>query len=286
TLRSYAESYVVTATVPADQLTEPAIITYPSDQQHLSTAIVDVRGTCPAQSYVKLFRNGNFSGVAQCVNNTFTIRTSLDVGANQLQARVFNLTDSEGPLSSPITVYYDVSAPATPSHPKEPPPARPSPTGPPSTGPLIILTDYKYQVHYRGDPFEWTLEVRGGRQPYTVIVDWGDDSQSTIEIGEGSPLTITHAFPEIQVYEPLITAVDQNGAVVVLQLSAVVKEPVTGPTSSPFASIQRYLWIVWSVYGVVVLMVLSFWLGEQEFARQFADRRAPRRTRAHKGRGV
>jgi hypothetical protein len=107
TFKSTAVSYDVTATVPAPIPNTPAVITAPSNQEHVPNAVIDVSGTCPPQSYVKLYREGNFSGVSTCTASAFHIQTSLSPGANQLTARVFSVTDQEGPAATPVNVWYD-----------------------------------------------------------------------------------------------------------------------------------------------------------------------------------
>lgn len=109
TFPGLAATYDVTATVPAVALTEAAIIKQPTDQKHVSSPLVDVQGDCPDDSYVKLYHDGVLGGVDVCNNGGhFHIQTSLLPGANELKARVFNLTDNEGPDFAPITVYYDL----------------------------------------------------------------------------------------------------------------------------------------------------------------------------------
>lgn len=107
TFRATADTLNVTATVHAAPLTTPAIITSHYDQQHVNESQADVSGTCPADSYVKLFKNDIFSGVAQCIGGTFTIPTTFAPGPNKLQAKAYNITDNEGPVVAPITVFFD-----------------------------------------------------------------------------------------------------------------------------------------------------------------------------------
>ncbi|HEX7964047.1 MAG TPA: hypothetical protein VF466_05690, partial [Candidatus Saccharimonadales bacterium] len=111
----------VTATVPAELPASAATIVSPSPQQHFSSPTATVIGDCPAQSYVKLYRNAAFSGVSQCTANTYQIQTSLTQGSNQLEAQVYNLTDQAGPAGAPLTVYYDEVTQATPPVPAETP---------------------------------------------------------------------------------------------------------------------------------------------------------------------
>ena len=107
TFRAQADTLQVTATVHAQLPSAPAVITSYYDQQHVSTPDGTVSGTCPADSYVKLYRNDAFVGVADCSAGSFSMPIIFNVGANKLQARVYNITDDEGLQSSPVTVYYD-----------------------------------------------------------------------------------------------------------------------------------------------------------------------------------
>jgi len=101
----------VTATVPAPVLTEPAVILQPSDGQHVTAEVITVSGSCPDDSYVKLYRGGNFVGSSLCSGGGFGVQTNLSLGENELKVLVFNLTDQQGPGSSPIRVYYDLPVP-------------------------------------------------------------------------------------------------------------------------------------------------------------------------------
>lgn len=376
TFPGLAATFDVTATVSAPTPSTPAFITSPYHQQHTPQPEVMVAGTCPAQSYVKLFRSTVFSGVGQCIDNSFNIQTTLTPGENELNAKVFNITNEEGPVSPPVIVYYDQISIA-PSQPEAMPTeivvmaveasgyskkktpeasSRPTVTGfapplsdiivtfhsdpvtcktkadtagwwsctlgeelpqgrhrveivaitpegtrltfpsfhiqvvtskrdlllpTPANGHITILADYSYQTQQRGETFGWELSIRGGRPPYALIITWGDNSESKFTSDTGATMTITHAFPENKTYHPIVTVTDTNGVSASLQLSAVVPGLVTAVNTLPgkgeqnplFAQVREYLWIVWPVYGAVLLMVLSFWLGELEVIRRMAEKR-------------
>ncbi|HEV7455006.1 MAG TPA: hypothetical protein VGO07_07140 [Candidatus Saccharimonadales bacterium] len=377
TYQSLAASYDVTATVSAPPITVPAVIGTPANSQHVSSQQVTVLGTCPAAAYVKLYRGATFSGTSACTASVFQVQTSLLPGVNQLQAKVYNVTNDEGPPSAPITVYYDETIAAPPATPVATPAtlqitnvesadyqegsiqsvsSRPTVSGyalpyadivvtfhsevaicktqadaqgwwtctldhalpdgihhvdvtasnnqgwsavlptfeirvrsflpnllklQPSTPSLIITSEYKFQTHYVGQPFTWTLGLNGGTAPYTVSIAWGDDSQSVFNRTNGDRFDFTHAYPLVKTYDVFIKATDAKGVSGLLQLNAVVKGQATGvasltssgPLASLFSSVQRYLWIVWPVYLAVVLMVSSYWLGEQDIYQRMRGRR-------------
>ena len=117
TFRTFAQNVTVTASIFAPLPTSSADITYPVDQVHFITSTLTLSGTCPSNSYVELYRNGNFSGLANCGPGvtSYKLVTDLSIGANELYTRVFNITDNEGPQSAHITIWRDqpVQAPAS-----------------------------------------------------------------------------------------------------------------------------------------------------------------------------
>jgi hypothetical protein len=291
TFHGFAASYDVTATVHAPIPTNPALITTPYDQQHVSQPEVQVAGTCPADTYVKLFRNAAFSGVSQCIDATFRILTSLVPGENRLEVKVYNVTDDEGPASAPISVYYDETV-AAPALPKNTPAAL---IVPPSktVAPVAILVDYHYQSHKYDEAFTWDLGITGGVPPYVVTIDWSDGSKSEIASGAGALFSVTHIFPGAGPYQPLVRATDKDGDSATLQLSAVAwgvaANPVFTPNNNPadsfFAWFKQYVWLVWPVYGAVVLMAASFWLGELEVFHKISEKQSRTRHNAPRKNG-
>ncbi len=106
TISAFGDNYTVTATVPAVNLTDPAIITSPTDGQHFTDPNQTVSGTCPAASYVTVTDNAALMGTSACNSGTFQVSLLLSTGSNQLSAQDYNLTNSPGPSSNGITVYY------------------------------------------------------------------------------------------------------------------------------------------------------------------------------------
>jgi len=150
TLQAMAGTITVTATNPAPPLTEPAIITYPSDGSTFTTGALTVSGTCPDNSYVNLTDNGTFVGTDTCTNLTFQIGVDMSSGTNEFQAQDYNITDAPGPASSPVTVTYT---------PPTPPPTSGSTTPPSNTATprALVITQVDIGVPY--PPVRSTIPV-------------------------------------------------------------------------------------------------------------------------------
>jgi hypothetical protein len=115
TINAIADSYTITAIVPAVPLTQAATITSHSDHSIILTQSISVKGACPTSSYVKLTNNGQYSGTSNCKNNnTFQVGLDLNPGNNVLYAQDYNSTDTPGPAGTPVTVQYIPPAPSTP----------------------------------------------------------------------------------------------------------------------------------------------------------------------------
>jgi hypothetical protein len=293
TLFSSADSFVVTASVPAKPLTSPAIITFPTDGANIAQSPIDVTGTCPLDSYVDLIRNRSFSGVDYCsADQTFTISTDLSSGINLLQVQDYNVTNQAGPTSSAISVNYE--APPPPPQPVQTStsPGQLSPdvsyTGsnqPSSTvipsydnsghGPLVLSSQYEYQTYQTGHKYTWKLDLTGGTPPYFVNINWGDGSSSNMVFDTDPIFTASHIYKKAGDHNIIAQAIDAKGVKVLLQLTAVVKlqgtfaqgffGSLTPPTTQGLASTSKHwLGLIWSSYLVIILMVISFWLGERE----------------------
>lgn len=278
TFSAAAIDYTVRAKVPAPPLTDPAIIDTPTNGARFSDVPIKVAGSCPDDSYVNLYRNNFYSGSALCIDNRFEITSDLFEGANELQAKVFNFTDDEGPQSPTVTVYYDKPASPEPELPTYPgggstgSPARPVP----AKAPFIIRSDFSLIGYYVGQMVRWKVDVSGGSQPYALSIDWGDGKSDLISLKEPGRLTLEHIYKKPGGhrgnYTVKITGSDNSGSKTYLQLFVLVNEknvplPVAtvrqplGPGSYFNSNLLKY---IWPAYLVVALMAISFWLGERE----------------------
>lgn len=175
--------YTLTAKVAAPPLPDGAVITSPAEATVLAKTPVDVTGTCPDSSYVKLTRNGTFSGVAWCAaDNTYLITTDLYAGQNVLQAQDYNITDDAGPSTPSVTVTYNPPAPPPTKNPgttsgsssktSTPKSTTPTTTTSTSSSPLLLSGDFHYQAYFTGRNYAWTLHVSEGKVPYSVVTSW------------------------------------------------------------------------------------------------------------------
>lgn len=287
TAYGFAESFTVNAKVAAPLPTVPATITAPADQTHVSTPSITISGTCPADTYVKLYQGDVFSGLQVCgsSDSIYSFDVELQAGANSLYTRIFNVTDDEGPQSATITVWYDVPAHATPAA---------STSSPASTQPLaIIAEDYQYHVYNAGQLITWTLHIEGGVAPYTLTVDWGDGTSTNSSEADQTQFEISHSYdPSTKgntTYVIKLAARDTKGAKALLQLSAVVKAdslPISGAGGTTNDSVTNnpiptWLKVAWPSYAVVTLMTLSFWLGERQEVFTIFHRAIKPRPRRH-----
>jgi hypothetical protein len=285
-------SYTVHASVPGPPPSQPANLDSPVNASKFTTSPITVSGSCPQNTYETLYRNSVFSGVALCdATGSYQLQTDLFVGTNQLQVRDFSLTDVPGPMSNVVSVIYTPPIP--------PPTAGPGANS--SSGnatsalgnsagasvnspaaqaePLIFKTNFTYQGQDIGAAASWQVDIEGGTAPYAISVDWGDGSHSLISQTQAGTFTIDHTYKKTGAYKGSyvvkFSASDANGAQAFLQLLGIVnnspnaagstryKPPIGSFSSNTPAYLNGLMKYVWPGYGIVVLMLASFWLGEQ-----------------------
>lgn len=286
TLQVRAADVVVTAVANGPAPAQAAVILSPENDDRFTDSSVPVSGTCEAGYYIKLFRNNIFSGSALCTaGGTFSIVTDLFLGRNDLQARSFNIADNEGPPSNIVTVYYDV--PETPDpDPGSGPGSGPGPDqeihyrpgGIPSTDtPFYLATEYFFKAAYTGQKITWDFEILGGQGPYTAYVVWGDGYSDVNSGLLENQFTIEHIYntakEKREYYSLTVRIVDARGYNASLQLITIMNDPniisgalVRPNDPSPLSTSKLFtgvLKLVWSVYGILLLMGICFWLGER-----------------------
>lgn len=299
TFQVRAADIFVTASANGPTPVQPAVILSPLNDSRFTDSSIPVSGTCEPGYYIKLFRNEIFSGSTLCTpGGTFSIVTDLFAGRNDLQARTFNVADNEGPASTIITVWYDVPVdPEDPEIPEQPTPGTDppySPGGRPDPDTLFYLsTEYFFKAAYSGQRIAWDFKIMGGSGPYTVYVTWGDGYSDVKRGVSGDSFTIEHWYNTLkekrEYYSMIVRVQDNRGHNASLQLVAIMNDPDIisgalvkpndpGPLS-PAGWLTGALKLLWSVYGLLLLMAVSFWLGERRgysLAAHIRRRRAAR----------
>jgi len=286
TIRTVADT-VISSIVEAPALPVGAYITNPIDGAVYTTASITISGTCPDGAYVKLFINGVYDSVAWCtVDNAFSIDTSLFSGENTLLVSDYNNTNLQGPVTPSIQVIYN--APATVTAPtSSSSTATSSPTSSnseastsPTVLPLLIGSDFHFQTFTKGSVFTWQINLDGGSPPYVVYISWGDGSASTLHLATDPIINLTHTYDGAGYYPIVVRATDSKGQQKISQLAALITNsagvipgtttPTTTPTSQSLVTSvgntinqQKWLLLAWPAYLIVVLMAISFWLGEK-----------------------
>jgi hypothetical protein len=274
TFQAEADNITVKAKVSAPLPNGPAVITSPGDGTHFSGVPITVAGTCPTDTYVELYRNDFFSGTALCTTDgNFQLQTDLFPGANQLKARVFNLTDDEGPQPTIITVYYDVPEPPAPGTGGNSSGSSGS-SGSSAAAPFELSTDFAYKGYKVGQNIQWTINVNGGTPPYALNVDWGDGHNNVISQKEAGKVTLEHRYKSAGSHTKSsfiikIMGTDSAGHKTFLQLflsvgpSGIPSIVASNLPKGPHIN-KNWLLIAWPAYLVLGLMAASFWLGERE----------------------
>ncbi|HET6863649.1 MAG TPA: PKD domain-containing protein [Candidatus Saccharimonadales bacterium] len=287
TFNAHADDLVVNAIVKDKQITDPAVITFPANGDHFKAVPITVDGTCPDYgAYVEIFDNNVMRGSAICDNSKqFTLQIDLFAAQNKLEAHVFNLTDDEGPVSAPVTVYYDVPPAPQPN-------LQTTPAGSSGkTSPLLLQTAFVYKGYYTNQEVVWPLEISGGSPPYALSVDWGDGRSSIISRPQAGQFNINHIYKQppdnkLGNYTVKVQASDAAGNYTYLQFFVIVNvRNQAGASGSIYSKgppslggFHQWVWAVWPFYAALVLMAISFKLGEHEESLLIKKRQQIRRA--------
>lgn len=301
TYKAIADSYSVTASVMAAPLNSPSVITEPANNSTVYVPTVQLYGSCEYMSYIKLFRNGLFAGVAYCMpDGRFAIKTDLFLGINTLRVDAYNITDNQGPISAPMTIIYQKPVQSSAGYTLNPPADKPVDTGHETTAgilaanpPMLLTSDFHYDTFVTTSKFEWALDVEGGTPPYDIHVDWGDGTTSDFKFPIDPVFHISHTYKKSGYYPILVTSKDKYGQIRLMQLAALIHKPGSGeiiattqksdtPTSdlsfsSTLLNAKKWLLVAWPSFLVVFLMVMTFWLGERQEYQQIYMRVQPKK---------
>ena len=221
TIQVIAASYTVSAVVPAPPLKVGANISSPTNNQSFTSPNITIYGTCGANSYVKLYINNSFEGVAWCsINQTFSITSTLFVGTDTLIVQDFNSTNQPGPTTKSINVSYEDNNSHNPLTQNNNPSSSTKLTNPNqsvinpkplsstqpkvvSVVPLFINSNYTFQSFTTAQAFQDKLNIVGGQLPYFITVNWGNN-EVTNQISYSSIATLSHQYTTPHYYTLLV----------------------------------------------------------------------------------
>jgi len=251
TYQTYA---VVAGAVPSSA---PTIANLTNGKIFTTTDPVVVKGSCPSNTLVKIFKNQIFAGAALCQNGAYQVAIDLFIGDNVLVAQAFNTNDISGPESTPVSVQLTLA----------------EVTGVPANQ-FYITSEQFHQGAEVGDTMTWPIIINGGQPPYAINVSWGDGKTDLFSRTDASRFNINHVYKKPSgdkgSFTITIQATDQTGSRALLQLVAIVSGNATPGIVGGVSGGYKYSTIIriaWQGLAVAVLVVLSFWLGEKREAK-------------------
>lgn len=244
------ESFGVEMTIPSPPPTQGATITTPSNGQSFSELPVRVSGICPQDLLVKILVNDVMAGSAFCTDGTFSLDVSLYTGQNDIQARVYDNLDQEGPVSNTVSVSFNNAQFS-------------------AFGTLITLTsNFARRAAAPGATLTWPLQLSGGSGPYALSINWGDGTPLELKSQSfAGAFDISHIYKNPGVYQVVIRVSDTNGVSAFLQVTAVATgSPTAGVTvdkDSGTGGITKTI-LLWQPAIILLLLAIpAFWLGRR-----------------------
>ncbi|CAN5380950.1 hypothetical protein BH10PAT3_BH10PAT3_8050 [soil metagenome] len=257
-----AYSIGLSGAVPAAPPKLAATITTPKSNQHFGILPVSVAGTCPTGTLVEVYKNNIFAGSTPCDSSgAYSVDIDLLYGQNILTAQVYDALNQAGPVSSPVTVFYDAVQPAAASL---------SFLNFGGTQ-LLLESDAVYRGTFPGQSLNVPITIIGGNAPFAINIQWGDSTNKIIPRGDNSIFNASHVYKKPGTYKITIQATDGQQQVAFLAVAAIVnRQPavIAGTSDSQGSkSLLNKLLVLWPLYAIAATMVISFWVGEQREKR-------------------
>lgn len=257
-------SYGTYAVVPGPPPSSAPVITSPADGQTFKNdGLINVSGSCPDRTLVKVYKNDVFAGSAVCAGSTFKLPIDLFAGPNRLMARAYNNLDAASPDSRLVNVTLSL------------PPAAMNAgrtAYPPKIG-FYVTGDQSNRAVQTGQTLTWTISLNAGTPPFAVYVSWGDGKTDLFSVYQTRTLTLTHKYstpgpgPRGS-YPVTIRATDANGQVTFLQMTAIVTGEIPAASGGTSAAgtpggLPVNLKLAWQLFIVAFLLWLGFLAGEK-----------------------
>jgi hypothetical protein len=233
--------------------TTAATILTPKNGSRTSSIPITVSGTCPAGTFVSISKNGVFGGAAACQDDgTYSLLVDLFAGNNTLVAQVSDALGQLGPDSASVSVFYDAPTLNAP--------------GESAGNQLFLETSSTVMGGNPGQSLTRSVTVVGGIGPYAVSWDWGDDGTSLVSEASPGTTTASHSYARPGTYRVIVRVTDSVGNSAYMEVIDVINGPVDsfGATKgNGLGALPGQLLAAWPVYGLAVVMVGFFWLGER-----------------------
>lgn len=260
-----AGSIGLTGTVPAAPPKTAATITSPKNGQHFSTAPITVSGTCPTNTLVEIYKNNIFAGSTTCDNSgNFSLQIDPLFGQNSLTAQVFDVLNQAGPVSAPVTIFYDYTL------------AGASPASFLDLGAQLLLdTDAVFRGSFPQQQMNVPITVIGGTPPFAISVFWGDNKTQLMPAASDSTFNASHAYAKPGTYKMTIQGTDSKGLSAFLTVAAIINgQPGVTPTTAAVVPSKKIL-VLWPVFAIAATALASFWVGEKREKKLLEETRRP-----------
>lgn len=241
-----------------------AVILVPTNGTSTSVVPVSVRGTCPANTFVSISKNGAFGGATTCQEDgTFTLLVDLFAGRNELVAKVSDALGQYGPDSAAVVITYN--APNT------------------GSGSNVVLRQLFLNMAVTvvagnpGTEVRRTVTIVGGTAPFALSFDYGDGQTGLVTATSEGDVTNAHTYDRPGYYTVVAKVSDSQGNSAYLQYVTIVNGALTtaGGTAATNTDKPGFIQLAWPLLGFAFMLVLAFWAGEWRESRKLAAKAQP-----------
>lgn len=242
------------ATIPSAPPSTAAIIELPTNNQTFTSIPITVSGLCKSNLLIKIFSNNIFIGSSLCANGSYSLKTDLFNGLNNIYAQDFDSLGQGGPLSNKISVFFNGGQTAL-------------------IGSQVALTSSYAELGANpGQQLTWPIVINGGTPPYAISTDWGDGQSPLLQTASLSGvINLKHTYSTAGTYTITVTVSDSKGSTAFLQLVGVAngqlasanisKSKLNNKNSSNSAVHSPIL--LWALALVLITLGPAFWLGSK-----------------------
>ena len=235
--------------VPGEPPKTAATIAFPRSGSSFTSLPITVTGICPDGTTVRIYKNNVFSGSAECINGSYSIKIDLFAGRNELVAKVYDELGQKGPDSETVVVNFPTSS-----------------TGDSSASRISLTSSFAKRGANPGQTLTWPMTLSGGEGPYAITVDWGDGTDPDISSQQfPGVFDAKHAYEVAGTYAVVVRASDKNNNLAFLQVVGVANGPLEDNNQQAEAAKDqgetKVLWL--PALAAIPLILAAFWLGKR-----------------------